>query len=98
MDSDTLPLSPEDQALLDRLATRIVELHLEVPAILAIEGARPLSVLAAQTMVFFEPIARALFGWSDYQRIARIIEHRDHLEALVRSIEHRAELARAPRP
>ena len=47
--------------LLDRLAVRIVELRLETPAILTLETARPLSLLAAQAMMFFEPFAQALF-------------------------------------
>jgi hypothetical protein len=98
MASEVPPLSPEDQAVLERLAARIVDLHLEVPAILAIESGRPLSVLAGQAMVFFEPIARALFRLSDFERFARIIERREHLEGFVRTIERRAELARAPRP
>ena len=97
MVSDPVEIDAEDRALIERVAGRIVALHLEVPAILTIEGARPMSVLAGQAMIFFEPIAQSLFRLSDYQRFARLVERRDHLEELVRAIERRADAARPPR-
>ena len=41
-------IAAEDAAVLDRLAARVVELRMETPAILALETARPLSVIAGQ--------------------------------------------------
>ena len=84
-------LAPEDRALLERLARRVVELRLEVPALLTIETARPLSVLAGQAMLFFEPFVQALFRFAEYRRVAALIERRDALEELARVIEHEAE-------
>src|SRR5439155_119917 len=49
MGSSAHPVAGDDQALLDRLASRIVELRLELPAILTLETCRPLSLLAGQT-------------------------------------------------
>jgi hypothetical protein len=88
---NAVELSPEDRALLEKLAQRIVEMRLETPAILTLEGARPLSLLAGQAMLFFEPFAQALFRHTDYRRIAALVERRDALEALTRMIEERAE-------
>jgi len=85
------PLGQEDRALLERLAKRIVELRLEVPALLTIETARPLSVLAGQTMLFFEPFVQALFRFGEYRRVAALIERRDALEELARLIERGAD-------
>ena len=84
-------LAPEARALLERLARRVVELRLEVPALLTIETARPLSVLAGQAMLFFEPFVQALFRFAEYRRVAALIERRDALEELARVIEHEAE-------
>ena len=53
-------LDDQDRALLDRLAARVVELKLEVPAILTLESSRPLTVVAGQAMLFLEPIVQAL--------------------------------------
>jgi hypothetical protein len=90
-------LAPEDRALLERLADRIVELHLEVPAILTLETARPLSVVAGQALTFFEPIVRSLFRLPDYERFARLVQSREHLEVFERLIEQRADAAHGSR-
>lgn len=92
-------LDPKDRELLERLARRVVELRLETPALLTLETARPLSLVAGQAMLFFEPFAQALFRLPDYQRIAALVERRDALETLASLIErgaderHRAERA-----
>jgi hypothetical protein len=83
-------VAAEDVALLDRLAARIVELRLETPAILALESARPLSLVAGQAMVFLEPIVQALFRLPDYRRFAALVERRECLGVLVDRIEARA--------
>ena len=84
-------LAPEDRALLERLAKRIADMRLETPAILTLESTRPLSVLAGQAMLFFEPFAQALFRFDDYRRLAALIERRDALEALTGMIERAAD-------
>lgn len=95
MGSETVP-EPDD-ALLDRLAKRIVELRLEVPAILTLESARPLSVVAGQAMLFFEPLVQSLFTLSDYRRYAALIQRRESIEDLIRRIESRVDAAQQAR-
>ena len=90
-------ISADDRALLDRLAARIVELRLETPALLTLESARPVSLLASSAMVFFEPLVQALFRLPDYRRFSRLIEDRDALELLVTLIEDRAAVRAANR-
>ena len=90
-------LTPEDRALLERVAARVVELRMEVPAVLTLESTRPLSLLAGQAMVFFEPFVQAMFHLPDYRRFAQLAERRDALETLTTLIEQRAEDARSAR-
>ncbi|HET7224941.1 MAG TPA: hypothetical protein VFK69_04430, partial [Candidatus Eisenbacteria bacterium] len=90
-------LGPEDLALLERVAARVIELGMEVPALLTLESGRPLSLLAGQAMVFFEPFVQALFRMPDYRRFAALIERRDTVETLIGMIERRAEAADAGR-
>jgi hypothetical protein len=97
MASSPAPLSADDRALLERLAARVVELRLEVPAILTLETGKPLSLLASQAMIFFEPIAQALFPGARYRRYAALAERRDAIEALIAAIETCSERARAER-
>ena len=92
-------LAVEDRALLERLARRVVELRLEVPALLTLETARPVSVLAGQAMLFFEPFVQALFRFEEYRRVAALVERREALEELGRLIERATdERERARRP
>ena len=97
MASDPIALSDEDRALLDRVATRVVELHMEVPAILALETAKPLTVVASQALVFFEPMIQSLFRFADYRRFTALLERREVMEALLRRIEAESERVRARR-
>lgn len=90
-------LDAEDLALLERVAARVVELHMEVPAVLTLESTRPLSLLASQAMTFFEPFVQAMFRLPDYRRFTRLVERRDVLETLTSLIEQRAEEARSSR-
>ncbi len=80
-------LEAADHELLERLARRIVDLRLETPAILALETARPVTFLASQAMVFFEPFAQAMFRLPDYRRFAALAERREALEVLTVRIE-----------
>jgi hypothetical protein len=91
------PLTAEDRALLGRVAARTVELHLEVPALLALESLRPLSLVTSQAMLFFEPFAQALLRLGDYRRFAALVERREALETLGALIEEQAAAARPRR-
>ena len=97
MASEIPPLAAEDLALLERVAARVVELHLEVPAVLTLESVRPLSLIASQAMIFFQPLVQTLLRFGDYQRFAGLAERRDALEALTTIIERRAEESAAAR-
>lgn len=101
MVSDDLALTDDDRRAFERLATRIAELRLETPALLAIESARPLSLVAGQALVFFQPFVQALFPVPHLERFARLIERRENVDVLARMIDDaadRREAARRPAP
>jgi hypothetical protein len=97
MASETAPFAPEDLALLERVAARVVDLHVEVPAVLTLESIRPLSFVAGQAMLFFQPMVQALLRFDDYRRFAALLERRETLELLTSLIERRAEATRTAR-
>jgi hypothetical protein len=97
MASEPVRLSDEDRALLERVAERVVALRMEVPAILALETGRPLSVLAGQTLHFFEPMVTALLPIRDYRRFATLVERRETLDVLLERIEELADVAHRER-
>src|SRR2546427_1219460 len=55
------PLSPEDVALLERVAATVVERGMAMPAILFLESVGPMSFLGSQALHFFTPILEVIF-------------------------------------
>lgn len=64
--------APDDLALLDRIAGRIVASRMEVAAVVALETARPFPFLASQALAFLEPFGRAVAGAADLERFRRL--------------------------
>jgi len=86
--------SAEDDALLEKLAELTVRHRMTVPAIFFLESVKPLSFVGSQAMHFFEPFVHAFFPVRDYERFARMMEHRENLETLLVKIEVRDDAAR----
>jgi hypothetical protein len=80
-------LTPEEAELLRKLAQRVVDWHMTVPAILFLESVKPLSYLGSQVMVFFEPFVSAVFNVKDYNLLRQMMERRDNVERLLQKIE-----------
>jgi len=83
--------SGPDAAWRERLAQRIVTLGLAAPALLALESTAPISGLAGHALVFLQPLAGALFGSSDVERLARLLGRRADVADLVARIAALAE-------
>jgi hypothetical protein len=93
------PLSPEEVALLERVAKTVVERGMAMPAILFLESVGPMNFLGGQALHFFLPILEVVFSQRDVERVARLLERRDTLSRLTVLIERRAEAKRtATRP
>jgi len=83
------PLSPEDVALLERVAATVVERGMATPAILFLESVGPMNFLGSQALHFFTPILEVVFPQRDVERVARLLERRDTLSRLAVLIELR---------
>ena len=86
-------MAPEDRALLERVADRVIELRMEIPALLTLETLTPVSLLAGQALVFFEPFVAAMLRLRDYRRFAALVERRETLALMIQMIETRADAA-----
>lgn len=60
---------------------------MSVPAIVAIETAKPMSFVGNQLMVFLDPILALFVKIKDYDRMTALLEDRENLERLITAIE-----------
>ncbi len=98
--------TPEAVAdLLGRIARKVVEREMTVPAIMLLETVKPLSFLGSQALVFLNPIVSLIVSSEDYYRFVRLLDDRENIEKLEIAIEEenaretdRRREARARRP
>ena len=83
------PFSPtEDQTrAADRLGALIVRFGMTVPAILALEGLRPLSYVGSQFMHILSPSVTAMLTMPEWDSLAKLLEDRRGLDYLLERIE-----------
>ena len=81
------PLPEEELAVLEKVAKKVVEKSMTVPAIVFLESVKPLNYVGSQAMVFFEPIVQSLFNLKDYDTFRTALEKRQTLEILIQKIE-----------
>ena len=83
----TPPLTEREAEVMTRVAAKVVEWKMTVPAILFLESVKPLNYIGAQAMVFFEPFVQALFNIKDYDTFREMVERRENMERLLLKIE-----------
>lgn len=76
-----------EDVILTKLAAKVVEWKMTVPAILSLESVKPLNYIGAQAMVFFEPFIQTLFNLKDYDTVRVMLEKRENIERLLLKIE-----------
>ncbi len=86
-DPEEKRLPEEEEAVLDKLAHKVVDKGWTVPAILFVESVKPLNYIGSQTMVFFEPMVQTIFNFRDYDTLRIALEKRETLEILLTKIE-----------
>ncbi len=80
--------TPEEiDDLAKRIAHKIVERDMAVPAIIFLESIKPVSFLGSQMLVFANPVVSLLIQSGDYYRFVRMIEDRENVEKLTVAIE-----------
>ena len=77
----------EQRALLEKVATWIVQRGLTTPAILFLETGKPLNFLGSQLLIGFSPFIQAIFKGDEYQKFALVLEKDANVELLIELIE-----------
>ncbi len=80
-------IPPEEDAILEKVAKKVVSWRMAVPAIMFLESVKPLNYIGAQAMVFFEPIVQTVFNFRDYDIFRAALERRENIENLLQKIE-----------
>ena len=86
-DPEEKRLPEEEDAVLEKLAHKVVDKGWTVVAILFLESVKPLNYIGSQTMVFFEPMVQTIFNFRDYDTLRTALEKRETLEILLTKIE-----------
>ena len=81
------PLTEHEAQVMHRLAAKVVEWRMTVPAILFLESVKPLNFIGSQMMVFFEPFVQTIFNLKDYDTWREMMEQRENVERLLLKIE-----------
>lgn len=80
-----------------RIARRVVDLGMTVPAILFLESVRPLNFVGSQVMVFFAPVVKGFLGVPEWEEFRLMLERREFIGYLCDLIEGEEEERRAQR-
>ena len=80
-------LTPQQEEILTKIAKKVIDWRMSVPAILFLESVKPLNYVGSQMMAFFEPFVQAVFSWKDYDEFRRMMEERGTVEKLLQKIE-----------
>ncbi len=102
MNAGLLLLDPEEAAFTDeerdlffaRVAREVCRRGMEVPAVLALELHRPLTFMGSQVLAIFTPMLAPAFGWTNLQKLYRLMEDRTNLDRLLEAIEATAQAGR----
>ncbi len=86
-DAEKTTMTEEEQAILKKVATKVVERRMAVPAIVFLESVKPLNYIGSQVLVFFEPIIQTVFNFKDYDNFRSALEKRESIETLILNIE-----------
>jgi hypothetical protein len=85
--ADEQVIPPEEDAILEKVAKKVVEWKMTVPAIMFLESVKPLNYIGSQALVFFEPIVQSVFSFKDYDTFRIAMERRENVENLIQKIE-----------
>ena len=75
---------------IEKVAKKIVDIGMEMPAVLFLEAHKPVTFFVSQFFIFIAPIVAPLFGGRT-EEVAKFFEDRDNVEKLIRRIEEKAE-------
>ena len=77
----------EQKEAVERVAQFLVRFGMSMPAVLALESMRPLSVVGSQFMHVLSPSVAAFLPPTQWDALASLLEEREGLDLLISRIE-----------
>ena len=93
---ETQALTADEQALLEKVATAVVNRRMAGPAVLFLESAGPMNFLGSQALHFLAPILDMACDAREIEQAACLLERRDAVPRLIELIEARSAPEGAP--
>ena len=87
VDHGPIEPTPEQAALVERLAHEVVRRGMTVPALAFLEMSQPLNYVTAQAIHFFTPMIGAVANTDAHRQLADLLEHRGSIEYICQAIE-----------
>jgi len=81
--------SPDEIAMLEKIAHHIVSREMAAPALLFLESLGPLSFLGSQVVHGLKPFMDVVIDPADAERLAILLERRDGIDQLILCIQQR---------
>ncbi|HIA13298.1 MAG TPA: hypothetical protein EYN74_00075 [Nitrospirales bacterium] len=85
--SEAKPLTAEERALLDHIATKVVARRMDTPMVLLLESVGPMNFLGSQALHALSPLINLVGRAEETDRIAHVLERRDSIQQLITLIE-----------
>jgi hypothetical protein len=82
--------TPEDIALLEKVARAIVRRGMTMPALLFLESLGPLNFLGSQVLHGLRPFLDLVCNATEMERLAGILERRDSVPLLIAIVQEQA--------
>ena len=84
--------SPDEIAMLEKIAHHIVSREMAAPALLFLESLGPLSFLGSQVVHGLKPFMDIVINPADAERLATLLERRESIERLSSLIQEQANI------
>ena len=75
--------------LMEKVAGKVVQWGMGVPAILFLESSKPFNFLASQVLHFFNPFVSVFLDTHQFGKFANILERRESIEEILKIIERK---------
>ena len=85
--ADSQALSPDDLALLERVADAVVRRGMAAPATVFLESVGPMNFLGSQALHVLTPLLDLACKTGEIEQVARLLERRDTIPRLIALIE-----------